>query len=236
MKLFQKDSPWIRLIDNIGNLTLLNLLYLLFCLPVVTIGPATTALYSCTLCMARHETLELSRFRRVFRREFVLSLKLWLGLLLVGALLAADYFFLKDRPELPAALNYLLYALLFFAACLTLYVFPLIARFTNTPGQYIALSLALALRNLPKTLLMLALTALPAILFLLNAELALRLMIFWIVFGMALTAFFNSFFLSRIFAGREERAEAAAAAESAEAEAPDEDGADEDADAAERDG
>ena len=29
MKLFKTNSPWIRLIDNIGSLVLLNLLYLL---------------------------------------------------------------------------------------------------------------------------------------------------------------------------------------------------------------
>ncbi len=219
MKLFQKDSPWIRLIDNFGNLTLLNLLYLLFCLPIVTIGPATTALYSCTLCMARHEPLELSRFRRAFRQDFVLSLKAWLMLLAVGALLAADYFLLRKRPELPSILSYLLYILCFFTACLWLYLFPLIARFTNSLGQYVRLALALALRNLPRTLLMLAMTALPGILFLLNAELALRLMIFWILFAVAMTAYFNSLLMRRSFAALENSAPAQPEGETEEREA-----------------
>lgn len=213
MKLFQKDSPWIRLIDNFGNLTLLNLMYLLFCLPVVTIGPATTALYSCTLCMARKEKLELSRFRRVFKQEFTVSLKAWLTLLLVGGLLVADYLFLNRRPEMPRVASYFLYLLVFFAASVLLYIFPLIARFTNTLGQYFRLSLALALKNLPQTMLMLAVISLPFILFLLNAELALRLMIFWILFAIALTSFFCSSFLCKIFSELEERAKAAEEAE-----------------------
>ena len=210
MKLFQKDSPWIRLIDNFGNLTLLNLLYLLYCLPVVTIGPATTALYSCTLSMARREKLELSRFRRVFRQEFTVSLKAWLILLFVSALLAADYFFLDRRPELPRAASYFLYLLCFFTASVMLYVFPLIARFTNSLGQYFRLSLALALKNLPQTVLMLAGSSIPFILLLLNPELTLRLIIFWILFAVALTAFLFSSFLCKVFAELEKKAEEAA--------------------------
>ena len=83
MKLFQTNSPWIRLIDNIGSLVLLNLLYLLCCLPVVTAPAATTALYSCTLCMARREPLELSRFFRVFMQALLPSLTAGALLLLV---------------------------------------------------------------------------------------------------------------------------------------------------------
>lgn len=200
MKLFDKDSPWIRLIDNLGNLVLLNLLYLLFCLPLVTAPAATTALYSCTLSMNRREPLELSRFFRVFKQDFLISLKAGLVLLLLGALLALDYLLLGRMRELPMLFVYLLYVFLFLLACEILYVFPLIARFDNSLKQYFRLGLAFALRYLPRTLTMLAAAALPVLLFLLNAELALRLMIFWVMFGVALTAYVNSRLLTGIFA------------------------------------
>ncbi|MBQ7473165.1 MAG: DUF624 domain-containing protein [Oscillospiraceae bacterium] len=209
MKLFQSDSPWIRLIDNMGNLVLLNLMFLLCCLPVVTAPAAVTALYSCTLCMARREKLELSRFWQVWKREFVVSLKAGGLIFALAALLALDGYYLKLNPAAPAFLRYGLYVLAFFAGCLALYLFPLIARFTNTIPQYVRLSLALALRYLPKTLLMMLAVCLPALLFLWNAELALRLMIFWLLFGFALTAFFNSGLLRGIFAALEETAPAA---------------------------
>ena len=218
MKLFQSDSPWIRLIDNMGNLVLLNLMFLLCCLPVVTAPAAVTALYSCTLCMARREKLELSRFWQVWKREFVVSLKAGGLIFALAALLALDGYYLKLNPAAPAFLRYGLYVLAFFAGCLALYLFPLIARFTNTIPQYVRLSLALALRYLPKTLLMMLAVCLPVLLFLWNAELALRLMIFWLLFGIALTAFFNSGLLKGIFAVLEETAPSPEDAETQERE------------------
>ena len=199
MKLFQTNSPGIRLIDNIGSLVLLNLLYLLCCLPVVTAPAATTALYSCTLCMARREPLELSRFFRVFKQEFLPSLKAGALLLLVGGALAADAVLLR-RMAFPAVLRWGAYALLFLVGGMAMYLFPLIARFENTLKQYLKLSLAMAIRHLPQTVFMLALAALPVILFLVNADLALRLMIFWVLFGAALCAWIDAKLLCRIFA------------------------------------
>ena len=105
MKLFQSDSPWIRLIDNMGNLVLLNLMFLLCCLPVVTAPAAVTALYSCTLCMARREKLELSRFWQVWKREFVVSLKAGGLIFALAALLALDGYYLKLNPAAPAFLR-----------------------------------------------------------------------------------------------------------------------------------
>ena len=58
----------------------------------------------------------------------------------------------------------------------------------------------MAIRHLPQTVFMLALVALPVILFLVNADLALRLMIFWVLFGAALCAWIDAKLLCRIFA------------------------------------
>lgn len=216
MKLFQKDSPWIRLIDNMGNLVLLNLMFVLFCLPVVTIPAAVTALYSCTLCMSRREELELSRFRRVFREEFLMSLKAGLVIAVLTALLVLDWRFMSANPNLPSILRYLLYVLCFLTACIALYTFPLISRFEGTLKGYIRLSLALASQNMPQTLLMLLASALPAILYWYNSGLALRLTIIWLLFGFALTAYFNAGLLRTAFWQLEARAAAAENAGEAE--------------------
>ena len=48
MKLFSPDSKFMRAMSRLGDLLLLNLVFLLCCLPLVTVGAAQTALY--TVC------------------------------------------------------------------------------------------------------------------------------------------------------------------------------------------
>jgi uncharacterized membrane protein YesL len=52
-KYFSPDSPFMSFIGKLADTLLLNILWLLFCLPVFTIGPSTAALYTVTLKMGR---------------------------------------------------------------------------------------------------------------------------------------------------------------------------------------
>ena len=44
-----KENPVIAFLNKMADLILLNLIFLLCCIPVVTIGPAITALYAVSL-------------------------------------------------------------------------------------------------------------------------------------------------------------------------------------------
>ena len=52
---FNPDSPIMRFITKIANSIYLNILWFVCCLPVVTIGASTTALFYVTLKMAKNE-------------------------------------------------------------------------------------------------------------------------------------------------------------------------------------
>ena len=44
-KLFDLDSPFMNVINKLSDIIIINLVYIFCCLPVFTIGAATTALY-----------------------------------------------------------------------------------------------------------------------------------------------------------------------------------------------
>ena len=44
-ELFSLNSPWVKRFAMLTNLVILNLLWLVCCIPVFTIGAATAALY-----------------------------------------------------------------------------------------------------------------------------------------------------------------------------------------------
>lgn len=49
------DSPVIVFLTTVADFMILNILFILCCAPVITIGPAVSALYTITMREARHE-------------------------------------------------------------------------------------------------------------------------------------------------------------------------------------
>ena len=67
-KIFDSDNRFNRFMTRIFNLMILNLLWMLCCIPIVTIGASTVALYTMTLRLVRDEEGSLTRdFFKAFR-------------------------------------------------------------------------------------------------------------------------------------------------------------------------
>ena len=91
MKLFNYDSPFWSFMSRLADLIILNLLWIVFCVPVVTIGASTTAMYRVTLNMVRGEG---SGVVRMFWDAFRLNLKqavLIFLILLIPVLLVVSF-------------------------------------------------------------------------------------------------------------------------------------------------
>ena len=87
-KLFRYDSPFIKWVNRMGRLVFLNLLWLLCCLPIVTIGASTAAMYRIAMDLVRRrEDLSIfGDFIRAFRSNFKQATLVWLILLAPCAL------------------------------------------------------------------------------------------------------------------------------------------------------
>ena len=69
------DSPVLDYVNTLLSYIVLNLLFILCCIPVITIGPAVAALYAVMLREARREYGYLYRsFLRAFREMFFQAL------------------------------------------------------------------------------------------------------------------------------------------------------------------
>ena len=141
MKFFSYESKFSQILLKISCSCLLNLLWFVCSLPIVTIGAATTALYYASLKLVRDEDHHIvSQFFRSFRENFKQATVLWLILLGTGLFLAADgyiLYHLRLTAAGPAAVLWtLLLAVIITAAVIyvivLLYVFPLLASVSNT--------------------------------------------------------------------------------------------------------
>ena len=141
MKFFSYDSPFSQLLLKLCYSCYLNLLWFICCIPIVTIGASTTALYYTSLKIVRDEDRSLARmFFRSFRENFRQSTVLWLILLAAGLVLAGDgyiaYRLRASSTGVPAAMWTLILAVLIAAGVVytivSIFVFPLVASVSNT--------------------------------------------------------------------------------------------------------
>ena len=209
MNIFDPDNKLIQALQSIGGLILLNLCYILCCLPVITFGAATAALYTVTLQEARdHSGSYLGRFFKAFKSNFGKATILWAILLVAGAMLVYVYFFFTANPDFSTPVfSGMLIALCIVYVLVITYVFPLQARYENTVFRTLRNSLAFAIGNLPRTLVMGVLNVLPLAVLAYDEKLFWQLSIFLVMIYFAGIAFLNSKMLMKIFTKAEARAE-----------------------------
>ena len=98
------ENTLIRKLELFCNLIALNLIFLLTCLPVITIGSAVTSLYHVTLRECRGEYGYFVRpYLTAFRSNLRSGIKLFSTFLITGLLLLVDYFYWKKQGTLLAA-------------------------------------------------------------------------------------------------------------------------------------
>lgn len=201
-KLFRMDSPLMRFLAKIADLMVLNILFCVTSIPLITIGASWTALYSVTLKMVRDEEGSVSRsYFRSFRQNFRQATLLWLGVLVVLALLVLDIRVLNGMAggTAPGLLRVGVEILALLGIMVLQYLFPSLARFEASLADTLKNACMMALAHLPKTALMTA-AAVGAVWITLinNTTIAIGLMV-WPLIGFSLMAFGNSGILRKIF-------------------------------------
>ena len=193
---FNYDNPVWRFIGKFWDVLVINFLWIICSIPIVTIGSSTTAMYYVTLKLARDEDgYTIQSFFKSFKENFKQATAIWLIFLLTGLLLAFDvYYFMRlaAPSTLRTVMISIFLAMVFVWFAMFTYVFPLQARFYNPVKRTIFNSFFMSVRHVFHTMGMLAVDA--GILF---------LSITYIpqisIFGVALIAFFNSYMLNSVF-------------------------------------
>lgn len=156
------DNPFFRLMGAIGDLVVLNILWLLCCLPVVTAGASTLALFAIVhKIVAGEDYRTASGFFKAFRRDFKQATALWLVVLAAGIAALAGLRAASAQDDvftgLLAAASFLLLAGVCCCGCWGL---ALLARFTYRHGLLALLDGArMTVANLLPTVGILALLA-----------------------------------------------------------------------------
>ena len=180
---------------------ILNILWVICSIPVVTAGASTTAVYYVTLKLVRDEEgPTIKSFFKSFKENFKQSTVIWLILLAMGSVIGVDlYFFLAVMTGSTKLRTLMIAVFIGFAviyAGIMLFVFPLQCRFYNSVKKTLLNAFFISIRHFLQTLGLLAIDlGLPV----LALTVAPILQPVFFLFGFPMIAFINSYVLVGIF-------------------------------------
>lgn len=181
MGAFHPDSEFMQALGRVADYVILNLLCVLFSLPIVTAGAAMTAKYYVSMKMVRgEEPAVLSAFWSSFRSNFKQATGIWIPFLLIILVLAWDWYAVVygSSQSMPQAGKILLLVLTLLVCMAAYAVFPFLARFELSTVEALKGAMVFCFLNLPKMLVILFVITLPYVLALWYIEWALGLWFF----------------------------------------------------------
>ena len=91
MKLYSENNELYTVLNKLGDLVLLNVLFVVSCIPVITIGAALTSMYSVTNKMVQQENIKIfSDYKNAFIKNFKQATLIWIFILVAIFILISE--------------------------------------------------------------------------------------------------------------------------------------------------
>lgn len=153
--LLKEGSPLRELLDTVGRLIMLTMVWLICCLPVVTIGASCTAFYYSTVKAVRHEVgYPIQEFFRSFKQNLGRGLVMEVLLALWVIFLMMNWNVVKQLDDSHSYWMMIgqipLYLL---TMCYLMFAFPVMSRFSIGGWRLFKMTLVMTLKHLPWAIL-----------------------------------------------------------------------------------
>ncbi|MDY5846470.1 MAG: YesL family protein [Bariatricus sp.] len=200
-RLFNIDNPVMQFLSKMFDLVVLNLIFILSCIPFVTIGASISALYYVCLKMLRGEDPYIwKNFWKAFRQNFKQSTIIWLLFLVSVTILGMDFYIINSQDTvLFAVIRVALWILCILLACIFIYVFPIVSHFVCSTKQAIKNAMLMTVGHLPYSILLLLLHGVIAYLCICSTRTFAMVIVLSGICGFSVIAFTACIIFDRIF-------------------------------------
>lgn len=202
-----KINPFFDFVNTLCNLFILNVVFIITCIPVFTTGTALASLYYVIIREIKGEYGYLVRtYIREFKRNFKNGTLAFLMFFFSGVLLVFGFLFWPLQGNMFSSIVTGILAAISLIWLVTLhYTFPLIGRFVNTTINSVKNAWGLAIRNLKWTFVLLLIDA-GTVCFCLFISIP-KLVIVLFTFGFVLVVYLQSCIFQKVFAPYEKQQE-----------------------------
>lgn len=161
-RFFDYDNLFFRFLSKVADLIVLNVLFLLFSIPLVTIGASLTAAHFAALKLYREEGHVFGNFWKSFRENFKQSTIIWLLYLIYLAITCSSCIRLFSGEEtMGIIMQGTLLAAIVLSISFALWVFPLQSKFVNPIKRTVRNAFIMMFKHILRTILMLIVSVLP---------------------------------------------------------------------------
>lgn len=206
---FNSDSALMRFLSTLGDLIIINCLFLICAIPIITIGPACTAVYKTMYTLSENNGDSIPKlFFASFKEGFKESTIIWCGGLVCVLLLLLHFFLITicESVKIKAVLFFIWFFAVFFLAGFLSYIFALIAHYRNSIWQYIHNAILLTIGCFPRTIVLVGINTFPLLLLLFSTAVFFYLIPIWLLFGFAFISRLSMCCLKPIFLKLDQRA------------------------------
>ncbi|MGN0432303.1 MAG: YesL family protein [Lachnospiraceae bacterium] len=196
MKFFSVDSSLYRAMCKLTDLLKLNFLWILFSLPIVTVGASTVAAMSVALKMADNEEGYIFKdFLKAFRENWKQGTALWAITVVACYAVYLDFQLFEAVEGNPIIFLVIGILGIILTVVTLIYAYPLVARYENTLFGTLQNSIEISKRYFGKTLLIVFAVWVENMIFRLHTT----LMFLGFLFGPAVMIFTVAIYSKRIF-------------------------------------
>lgn len=201
LSIFKYDSSFSRTVVKFLDLLIMNVLFIIMCIPLFTIGPNITALFKVMFNSVQDKGSNLfstyiTAFKKSFKQSLVFSIFLFLGLsIIIGDL----YYFNVILSVNNILINSFFIFLLIVLINISVYAFSQISLFYNKLTMVIKNAFILSVTNIGKTLLITLIFALPIYFVSISQELTSLIITFYLVIGCSLTIYIIAILLNKVY-------------------------------------
>lgn len=153
---FNYEGGVLSALNKMCDIIFLGLLWIVFCIPIVTIGASTTALYYTTAKVIRKENgYVFKQFWNAFKSNFFNGTVYTVILLLLSTIFIMNFTYVSQVEKTSSTVLFYIYVIMVYAIVATvIYLFPALSRFEMKRFDLVKLSFFMATRHLPSTILM----------------------------------------------------------------------------------
>jgi len=200
-RMFNYENPVWQFMNRVADLLILNFLFMLFSIPVVTIGASYTALtYTMVKIIRKEETYVFREFWSSFKSNFKQATQMWLILLPFILILSGDVFFwyvdvTESLGVFPKVLKVTTVIVVLIVFIIAIYAFPILSHFDNTVRNTLKNAFLISLINIPYTVYFIIMLLLPIVIVMYE----MRMLMAFVMFGFSFPSFMCSIGWSKIF-------------------------------------
>ena len=194
------DNAFFRFMGKVTDLVWLNILTLVCCIPIFTMGAAFTAMYHVLIKIAIKEEGTVTRtFFRAFKANFKNATVVWVPSLIILIIMFSNAYLiyqgvLNPYPKLMIVVGISIGIIVASILMFLNYYFAIISRYQNDLKQYIKNAILMMLAYFPRSLCMLVIMASPIALMTLSNN----FLFFWFVYGFSFPGYIIAMLLGSL--------------------------------------